>query len=99
MSFWSIIWFTHLGLKPSILTTIREENILICSVWCFGKRGCKYLNIDGSGAGITNKHDQLGMHISTNKIESPPGISIPVIKGNQTSIKYHVATIFVDNFS
>ena len=39
------------------------------------------------------------MCISINKIEFPRGGLIPVLKGRQTSRKYHVATIFFDHFS
>ena len=39
------------------------------------------------------------MCIPINQIESPQGKIISVLKGRQTSKKYHVATIFVDNFS
>ena len=38
MHFRSIIWFSRLDLIPSLLTTIREEDILICSACCFGKK-------------------------------------------------------------
>ena len=40
---------------------------------------------DGSGAGVSYEHDQLGMCISTNQIESPQGGLIPFLKGNETS--------------
>ena len=53
----------------------------------------------GSGAGIADEHDQPGMCISTDKIESPQVRLIPVLKGKKTSIKYHVATICFDHFS
>ena len=39
------------------------------------------------------------MFISIDQIEYPQGELIPFIKGNQTSRKYHVATICVDHFS
>ena len=39
------------------------------------------------------------MCISIDQIDSPQGGLIPVLKGRQTSRKYHVATIFVDFFS
>ena len=89
----------RLGLIPSILTAIRYEEIPICSACCFGKKGFTYPEIDGSGAGIADEHDQPGMCISTNKIKSPQSGLIPVLKGKQTSRNYHVGSIFVDNFS
>ena len=39
------------------------------------------------------------MRISINQIESPQGRLIPLLKGKQTSRKYHLATMFVDHFS
>ena len=97
MNFRFIIRFARLGLVPSILTTIIEEYIMICSACCFRKQRCTYPKTDGLGAGISDELDQPGMFISTNKIESPQGRLIPVLKGKETSRKYHVATIFVDN--
>ena len=46
---------------------------------------------------IADEHDQPGMCISIDQIESPLGGLIPVLKGNQNSRKYHISTIFVDN--
>ena len=48
--------------------------------------------------GITDEHDELGMRISINQIESPQGRLIPYFKGNLTSRKYRVATIFFNHF-
>ena len=73
MSFWSIIIFACLCPIPSILTTIREENILICSYWCFRKQSCTYHNTYGSGEGLADEHNQPGMCISIDQIESPQG--------------------------
>ena len=39
------------------------------------------------------------MCISIDQIAYPKGGLIPVLKGRQTNRKYHIATIFVDNFS
>ena len=39
------------------------------------------------------------MCISSDQIESPQGGLNPVLKGRQTSRKYHFAIIFVDHFS
>ena len=73
MNFRFIIRFARLGLVPSILTTIREENILICSYWCFRKQSCTYHNTYGSGEGLADEHNQPGMCISIDQIESPQG--------------------------
>ena len=48
---------------------------------------------------MADEHDRPGMCISINKIESFKGGIIPLLKGRQTSRKYHVAPIFVDHFS
>ena len=85
MNFRFIIRFARLGLVPSILTTIIEEDIMICSACCFGKKSCTYPKTDGSGAVILYELDQPGMCISINQIESPQGGLIPVLKGKQTS--------------
>ena len=61
MSFISIIRFARLGLIPSILATIREEDIPRCSECCFGKQRFTPTKTDGSGAGIADDHDQTGM--------------------------------------
>ena len=98
MHFWSIIRFTRLGLIAYILTTIREEDIPICSACCFGKKSCTSPKIDGSVLGISDEHDQPLMCISIDQIEFPQGRLIPVIKVKQTSRKYHVATIFLTIF-
>ena len=60
---------------------------------------CTYPNTNGSVAVIVDEHDQPGMFNSIDQIEYPQGALIPVLKGSQTSTKYHVATIFVDHFS
>ena len=99
MNFRSIIRFARLGLLPSILTTIREEDIPKCTACCFGKQSCTSHKTAGSGSGIADEHDQPGMCVSIDQIESPQGGLIPVLKGKQTKRKYHVATIFVDHFS
>ena len=99
MNFRSIIRFARLGLIPYVLTTIREEDISICSACFFGKKSCTSPKTDGSGGGISDEHGQLGMCISIDQIESYQGGLIPVLKGKQTSIKYHVAIIFVHHFS
>ena len=44
MNFRSIIRFARLGLIPSILKTIREEDIPRCSACCFGKQSYTYPN-------------------------------------------------------
>ena len=98
MNFQSITRFAHLGLIPYILLTIREEDFPICSACCFRQWSCTYTKTYGSGAGISDEHDQPGMCISINQIEYPQDGLIPVLKGKQTSIKYHVAAIFVDHF-
>ena len=89
----------HLGLVPYVLTTIREEDIHRCSACCFEKQSCISSKTDGSVAGIADNHDQPGMCISIDQLESPQGGLIPFLKGNQTSRKYHIAAIFVDHFS
>ena len=99
MNLRSIIRFARLSLITSILTTIREEDIPRCSACCFEKQSCTSPNTNGLGAGIADDHDQPGICISINQIESPQGGLIPVPKGRQTSRKYHVATVFVDHFS
>ena len=99
MNFRSVIRFTRLGLIPFILTTIREEDIPIFSSCCFGKQSCTYPNTYGSGEVIADEHDQPGMCISINQIKSTLGGLIPVLKENQTSRKYHVATIFGNHSS
>ena len=71
INFRSVIQFARLSLIPSILTTIREEDIPRCSVCYFGKQSCTSPKTVGSGAGITYEHDQPGMCISINQIESP----------------------------
>ena len=96
---WLIIQFTRLGLIPSNLTTIREEYIPRCSACCFIKQNCTYPNIDGSGLGIADEHDQPWMCISINQVEFPQDGLIPFLKGKETSRKYHVGTIFIDHFS
>ena len=98
MHFRSIIRSARLGLIPFILTTIREEEILRCSACCFGKKSFTSPNKNGSGAGIAYEHDQPGMWISIDQIESSQGGLIPVLKVSESSRKYHVATIFVDHF-
>ena len=62
-------------------------------------KNCTSPKIYGSEASISDEHDQPGMCISVNQIEYPQGRLIPVLKVNQTSIKYHVAAIFFDHFS
>ena len=99
MNFRSIFWFTCLGLITYILTTIREEDILICSEFCSGKQSCTSPKIDGSGAGIADENLQSVMSISIDQIESPQVGLITFLKGKQTSTKYHVATICFDHFS
>ena len=89
----------RLGLMPSTLKKIREEDIMRQSACCFVKQSCTSPNTNGSGSGISGGHDQPGIRISINQIEYPQGGLIPVLKGRQTSRKYHVATIFVDHFS
>ena len=49
--------------------------------------------------GISAQHDQPGICISINIIESPQNVLIPVLKLKQTSRKYHVSTIFVEHYS
>ena len=68
MHFWYIIKFTHLGLIPSILTTIREVAIPRCLACYFGKQSCTYPNENGSGSGIKCEYDQPGMCISIDQI-------------------------------
>ena len=97
--FWSIIIFTRIGLVPSVLKIIREEDIPRCSAYFFRKQSCTSPKTYGSGAVIADEHDQPGMWISIDQIESPQGGLIPVLKGKQTSRKYHTDTIFIDNFS
>ena len=99
MDFWSIIRFTRLGLIPFALTTTREEDIPRCSEFCFGKQSCTCTKTDSSGANIADEHDQPGMWISIDLIESTQGVLIPVLKRKQTSRKYHAATLFDDHFS
>ena len=84
---------------PSILTTIREEDIPRCSECFLGGKGCIYPNKNGSGAVISDEYDQPVMCITINKIESPQGGIIPALKRRKKSRKYHVATIFVEHFS
>ena len=79
--------------------TIREEDIPICSASCFGKQSCTSPNTDGLGAVIADEYYQPVMCISIDKIESPQGGLISVIKGKQTSRKYTIVTIYVDYFS
>ena len=98
-NFRSIIRFARLGLIPSILTTIREEDITRCSAFFLRKEGCTSPNTNGSGSGIAYEHDQPVICISINQIESPQGGRIPVLKLKQKSRKHHVATTFVDRFS
>ena len=64
----------------------------------FWKTSFTYPKIDRSGAVISDEHDQPGIYFLIDKIESPQGRLIPVLKGKYTSIKYHVTTIFVDPF-
>ena len=99
MNFRSIIRFARLGLIPSSLTTIREGDIPRCSACCFGKQSWTSPNKNGSRPGIADEHDQPGMCISIDQIESPQGGLTPVLKGRQTSRKYHVSTICVQNIS
>ena len=99
MNFQSIIRFARLGLITFILTTIREKDIPIFSACCFGKQSCTSTNTNGSRAGIADDHDQLGICISIDEIKSPQGVLILVLKGRQTSRRYHAATIFVEHFS
>ena len=54
MNFWFIIRFARLGLVPSILTKIREEDIPRCSECCFGKQICTSTKMDGSRVGIAD---------------------------------------------
>ena len=61
INFRSIIQFARLGLIPSILTTIREEDILRCSACFFGQQSCTSPKTVGSVAGIIDEHDQPGM--------------------------------------
>ena len=82
MNFRFIIRFARLGLVPYILTTIREEDIMICSACCFGKQSCTYPKTDGSGSGIVYELNQSGMCISINQIKSPQGGLLPFLKGN-----------------
>ena len=63
MNFWSIVQLARLGLVPSILTTIREEDIPRCSACCFGKQSCASPNTNGLGASIADEHGQPGMCI------------------------------------
>ena len=84
---------------PSVLTTIREEEIPRFSSCCFGGESCTSPKKDGSGAGIVYEHDQQRMCISIDQIIYPQGGLIPVLKGKQNSKKYCVATIFVDHLS
>ena len=65
----------------------------------FWKKNCTSPNTIGSGAGIADDHDQPGMLIWIDQIEFSQDGLIPILKGRQTSKKYHVTTIFVDNFS
>ena len=64
----------------------------------FGEQSFTSPNTNGSGAGIVYEHDQPVTHIPINKIEYPQGGLIPVLKGRQTSKKYHLAKICVDHF-
>ena len=59
--FRSIIRFARLGLIIYILTTIREEDIPRCLACCFGKQIFTSPNTNGSGAGISDAHDQPGI--------------------------------------
>ena len=61
--FLSIIRLSRLGLIPSTLTTIIEEEIPICSACCFRKQSCTSTNANGSGSGIAFEHYQPGMCI------------------------------------
>ena len=61
INFRSIIQFARLGLIPSILTTIKEEDIPRCSACYFGRLSCIYPKTVGSGAGVTDENDQPGM--------------------------------------
>ena len=99
MNFRSIIWFARLGLIPYILKTIIEENIPRCSACCFGQYIFTSTNTNGSGVSIEDEHGQPRMCISIYQIESPQSWLISVLKENQTSNKYHAATIFVDHLS
>ena len=98
MSYWSITWFAHLCLVP-FFKIQSEKYIPICSASCFGKQSCTSPNTYESGAGIAIEHDQPVIFILNNQIRSPLGGLIPLLKGRQTSRKYHVATIFVHHFS
>ena len=65
----------------------------------FGEQSCTYPNTDGLGLIIAGEHDQPGLFILFNQIESPQSGLSPVSKGKQTrrniTLLQYVLIIFI----